>query len=88
MDERLILVIKAAVVSLEKAEQLSDELSKSNTMFDNDEVVERAKGILMFQRSFDEDQAYKLLAHMALKKKMKLSNLSTQLIDVAKMLVI
>lgn len=81
-------MIETAVVRLENAEQLSDESNKSNTMLDNDEAVERAKSILMCQRSLDEDQAYKLLAHMALKKKMKLSNLSTQLIDVAKMLVI
>jgi two-component system, response regulator / RNA-binding antiterminator len=50
-------------------------------------VIERAKGLIMKQRGLDEDAAYELLRNMAMKKNVKLADLSNQLIETASMLI-
>ena len=51
-------------------------------------MVERAKGIMMRQRNLDEEEAYAMLREMAMKRNMKLADLSSQLIEAAKMLIV
>lgn len=87
-SERLTPVIEAAIARFEETKQLRDQLKQANEKLDERKVVERAKGILMRQRNLDEDEAYKMLRSMAMKKNMKLADLSSQLIDAAKMLTI
>lgn len=87
-SERLTPVIEAAIARFEETKQLRDELQMANMKLDERKVVERAKGILMRQRNLDEDEAYKMLRSMAMQRNMKLADLSNQLIDAAKMLII
>lgn len=87
-SERLTPVIEAAIARFEETKQLRDDLKKANEKLDERKVVERAKGILMRQRNLDEDEAYKMLRTMAMKRNMKLADLSSQLIDAAKLLTI
>lgn len=87
-SERLTPVIEAAVARFEETKKLRDELEQANTKLDERKLIERAKGILMRQRNLDEDEAYKMLRSMAMKKNMKLADLSNQLIDAAKMLIV
>ena len=81
-------MIEAAIARFEETKQLRHELKQANEKLDERKVVERAKGILMRQRNLDEDEAYSMLRSMAMKRNMKLADLSTQLIDAAKMLTI
>ncbi len=87
-SERLIPVIDAAVARFEEFKNLRAELNIANTKLDERKVIERAKGLLMKQRVIDEDEAYSLLRNMAMKKNMKLADVSHQLIEAAKMLII
>ena len=87
-SERLTPVIEAAVARFEETKHLRDELQQTNIKLDERKVVERAKGILMRQRSLDENEAYSLLRSMAMKKSMRLTDLSNQLINAAQMLTI
>ncbi len=87
-SERLTPVIEAAIARFEETKQLREDLQEANMKLDERKIVERAKGILMRQRNLDEDEAYKMLRSMAMKKNMKLADLSTQLIDAAKMLIV
>lgn len=87
-SERLTPVIEAAIARFEETKQLRDELEQANTKLDERKVVARAKGILMRQRDLNEDEAYTILRSMAMKKNMKLADLSNQLIDAAKMLIV
>ena len=86
-SERLIPVIDAAVARFEEFKNLRTELNIANTKLDERKIVERAKGLLMKQRMIDEEEAYSLLRNMAMKKNMKLADLSNQLIEAAKMLI-
>lgn len=87
-SERLTPVIEAAVARFEETKKLREELEQAHSKLDERKLIERAKGILMRQRNLDEDEAYKMLRSMAMKKNMKLADLSTQLIDAAKMLIV
>ena len=87
-SERLIPVIDAAVARFEEFKNLRTELTIANTKLDERKVIERAKGLLMKQRKMDEEEAYNLLRSMAMKKNMKLADLSNQLLDAASMLIV
>lgn len=87
-SERLTPVIEAAIARFEETKHLREELQQANLKLDERKVVERAIGILMQQRDLGEDEAYKMLRTMAMKRNMKLADLSNQLIDAAKMLTI
>jgi response regulator NasT len=87
-NERLTPVIDAAVARFEEFKHLRSELALAKTQLDDRKVIERAKGLLMKQRNLDEEDAYSLLRSMAMKKNMKLADLSNQLIDAATMLIV
>lgn len=87
-SKRITPVIEAAIARFEETKQLRDNLQEANDKLDERKLVERAKGILMRQRGLDEDEAYKMLRSMAMKKNMKLSALSSQFIDAANMLIV
>jgi len=81
-------VIDAAVARFEEFKHLRAELAMAKTQLDERKIIERAKGLLMKQRNLDEEEAYSLLRSMAMKKNMKLADLSNQLIEAASMLIV
>jgi two-component system, response regulator / RNA-binding antiterminator len=87
-NERLTPVIDAAIARFEEFKQLRTELALTKTKLNERKVVERAKGLLMKQRGLNEDAAYEMLRSMAMKKNMKLADLSQQLIEAASMLIV
>jgi two-component system, response regulator / RNA-binding antiterminator len=86
--ERLTPVIDAAIARFEEFKHLRTELALTKSKLDERKVVERAKGLLMKQRNLDEVEAYEMLRSMAMKKNMKLADLSSQLLDAASMLIV
>ena len=87
-SERLVPVIDAAVARFEEFKNLRNELLQAKTKLDERKVIERAKGLLMKQRGLDEDAAYEMLRNMAMKKNMKLADLSDQLLEAARLLIL
>lgn len=87
-SERLTPVIDAAVARFEEFRNLRIELSQAKIKLDERKIIERAKGLIMKQRHLDEDAAYEMLRSMAMKKNMKLADLSNQLVEAASMLII
>ena len=87
-SERLVPVIDAAIARFEEFKNLRNELLQAKTMLDERKVIERAKGLLMKQRGLDEDAAYEMLRSMAMKKNMKLADLSNQLLEAARLLIL
>ena len=87
-SERLRPVIDAAVARFEEFKSLRSELKLAKSKLDERKYIEQAKGLLMRQRNLNEDEAYGLLRSMAMKKNVKLVELSNQLIEAAKMLIV
>lgn len=86
--ERLTPVIDAAIARFEEFNNLREELALTKLKLEERKVIEQAKGLLMKQRNLDEDEAYSLLRSMAMKRNMKLADLSHQLIEAARMLIV
>ncbi len=87
-SERLTPVIDAAIARFDEFKNLRTELSETKLKLDERKTIERAKGLLMKQRGLDEAEAYDMLRSMAMKKNMKLADLSHQLIEAASMLIV
>lgn len=87
-SERLTPVINAAIARFEEFKNLRTELAVANTKLDERKIIERAKGLLMQQRNLNENDAYNMLRSMAMQKKIKLVDLSNQLVEAAKILII
>jgi two-component system, response regulator / RNA-binding antiterminator len=87
-NERLTPVIDVAIARFEEFKHLRTELALTKSKLDERKVVERAKGLLMRQRGLDEDAAYEMLRSMAMRKNMKLADLSHQLVEAASMLIV
>lgn len=86
-SERMTSVLQAAVARFEEMTSLKNELFEMQARLSDRKIIERAKGLLMKQRSLDEDEAYSLLRSIAMKKNMKISDLSNQLVETAAMLI-
>jgi two-component system, response regulator / RNA-binding antiterminator len=87
-SERLTPVIDAAIARFEEFKSLRGELTEAKTKLSERKTIERAKGLIMKQRGLDENAAYEMLRSMAMKKNMKLADLSNQLVETATVLII
>jgi two-component system, response regulator / RNA-binding antiterminator len=85
---RLPSLIAAAKARFELTRKLVEELDDTKGKLGERKIIERAKGLLMKQRQLDEDTAYTLMREMAMKKNMKIVELSQQLLNAADMLTI
>ncbi|MGZ8271032.1 MAG: ANTAR domain-containing response regulator [Methylophilus sp.] len=86
-SERLMPVIDVSIVRFKETKEL-DKFAHTNLKSDEHLMIERAKEMLMRQRSLKEDEAYNMLRTMAMQRNMKIVDLSKQLLEVAKMLTI
>jgi len=62
------------------------ELNNLRTTLADRKVIDRAKGMIMAQRSCTEDEAYKLLRTTAMNQNIRLAALAQNIIDAAQLL--
>jgi response regulator NasT len=84
--ERLDPIIRVAMERFDSEQQLRAELNDVKLRLAERKVVERAKGILMQQRGFSEDEAFKALRTLAMQRNLRLGEAAQQLIDIAGLL--
>jgi response regulator NasT len=80
-------VIDAAVARFEEFKYLRTALKEANEKLSDRKVVERAKGLIMKQRSISEDDAYNMLRSMAMQKNIRIGQLAKQIIETAELLL-
>jgi len=83
---RVKSILEVAVTRFEAHQALRGELDKANTSLAERKVIERAKGVLMKQRSLSEEEAYQTLRKMAMERSVKMAELSQQVISAAELL--
>ena len=83
---RLKPIMDAAMVRFEEYQAMRNALESTVTKLADRKNVERAKGILMKQRGFDEDVAYQTLRKMAMERGTKLGEMAQQIIQAAELL--
>lgn len=85
---RLPSLIAAAKARFTFTKQLVEQLDDTKNKLNERKTIERAKGLLMKQRQLDEDAAYALMREMAMKKNVKIVDLSKQLLNTVDMLTV
>ena len=79
-------ILDVAVARFREFQALRDELDKTKATLEERKVIEKAKGILMKQRGFDEGQAYKALRSLAMNKNKRLIDVARDVVAVSELL--
>lgn len=86
-SERLRPIMDVAMARFNEFQAMRNELEKAETQLAGRKDLDRAKGILMKQRGWSEEEAYQAMRKMAMDKGIKLAELSRQIIAMADLLI-
>lgn len=84
---RLWPIMEVAMARFTDYQSLRQDLKKAESQLAERKEVERAKGILMKQRGWSEEEAYQALRKMAMGKSLKLVDVARQIVSVADLLI-
>lgn len=79
-------VLEVAVARFEQFRALREEIDRGKADLEARKRIERAKGLLMRQRGWSEDEAYKALRRMAMDQNKRLVDAADSVIAVTKLL--
>jgi response regulator NasT len=79
-------VLQLAMAQFGRFRDLQAELEKSRTALADRRRIEKAKGVLMGLKGFNEDQAYKALRRMAMDRNMRLADVADTVIAMESLL--
>jgi len=79
-------IIDVAIARFRESQAMRQELEKTRDQLSERKLVERAKGLLMKQRGFDEDEAYNAMRKMAMERNQRLVQVAQNVIDIFEML--
>ena len=85
--ERLRAIMDVAIARFNEIQGLRQELEQAESQLAGRKDVERAKGILMKQRGWSEEDSYQALRKMAMGKGEKLTEVARQVVAIADLLV-
>ena len=85
-SSRVHSILNVAVARFNQYQALQLELAQSKAEIGERKQIERAKGLLMKQRRWDEDTAFRALRKMAMDRNIRLADAAEQVIAVTKLL--
>ena len=85
-SERLRPIMDVAIARFNEFQTMRTSLEQAELKLVQRKDIDRAKGILMKQRGWSEDEAYQALRKMAMDKGLKLGELAQQVIAAAELL--
>jgi response regulator NasT len=84
--ERVKSILDMAVSRFNAFSQLRDELERAKQELEERKIIERAKGILMKERSLSEEAAYGLLRKAAMNENRRLVEVAQSVVTAARLL--
>lgn len=84
---RLQPVIEVAIARFEEYQALKTERDDATRKLADRKTIDRAKGVLMKARGYDEDAAYNALRKLAMDRKQPLVKVAAQVIEMANLLL-
>lgn len=84
--ERIRPIVDSAMASFQAFQSLREELEETRQTLAERKVIDKAKGILMKQRGFDEETAFRALRKAAMDRNKRLAEVAQDLIDMASLL--
>ena len=85
-SHRVKPVLDVAIARFREYQALRNELLVAKNSLDERKQIERAKGILMFQKEMNEEQAYQCLRRMAMDQGLRIGEIANQIISVVALL--
>ncbi len=79
-------VLEVAIARFRQAKSLRDELTRSRAELADRKSIDRAKGLLMAQRGWNEQQAYEAIRKMAMDQAKPMGDVARSIIAVFSML--
>ena len=83
---RVQAILDVAIARFNQFQSLQVELAQTKAQIGERKQIERAKGVLMKQRRWDEDTAFRALRKMAMDRNIRLVDAAEQVIAVTQML--
>jgi Response regulator with putative antiterminator output domain len=83
--DRVRPIIDVTISRFHAFQRLQEELNQAREALEARKVIERAKGILMKQKSISEEEAYHLLRRTAMRQKRKLYDIARSVVTAAQM---
>jgi response regulator NasT len=84
--DRIKSVLETAIARFKMTRQMQSELDAAKQALEDRKTIDRAKGILMRQRSLPEDEAYNLLRKTAMNQNRKVIDVAHALVTAADLL--
>jgi response regulator NasT len=86
LPQRLPSIISVARARFKEMQSLRNELKQAKTQLQGRKYIDRAKGLIMYQKKISEDEAYKQLRKMAMDQSTSLADVAKNIIDVCELL--
>jgi len=84
--ERVKPILDMAISRFNALHRLRDELDRTKQALEDRKVIDKAKGILMKNRTITEEQAYALLRKTAMNESRRVADVARSLVTAAKLL--
>lgn len=84
---RIWPIVEVAIARFEAFEGMRRELEKAENQLAERKLLDRAKGILMKQRGWSEDEAYQAMRKSAMAKGLRVSDVAGHIISAAELLM-
>jgi two-component system, response regulator / RNA-binding antiterminator len=86
-QKRLKAILEVAIARFREYHAMREELENTKHKLAERKSIEKAKGILMKHKGFDEETAYQTLRKMAMDKHLKMVEVAEQIINVSELLI-
>lgn len=84
--DRVRPIVQVAIARFREYQALKQELEKTREQLADRRLIDKAKGILMKERGFDEEQAYHAMRKLAMERNQRLVDTARNVIEVFEML--
>lgn len=84
--DRVRPIVQVAVARFREFQALKNELQKTRDQLADRKLIDKAKGLLMKHRKFNEDEAYHAMRKLAMERNQRLADTARNVIEVFEML--
>ncbi|MEW6204247.1 MAG: ANTAR domain-containing protein [Pseudomonadota bacterium] len=84
--DRVRPIVQVAVARFREFQALKNELQKTRDQLADRKLIDKAKGLLMKHRKFNEDEAYHAMRKLAMERNQRLVDTARNVIEVFEML--
>jgi response regulator NasT len=85
-SNRVKPILEVAIARFREFQALRDELDKARSSLAERKVIEKAKGIIMKQRGYTEQEAYGALRKLAMDRNQRMADVARNVVEISELL--